>query len=428
MHTKLQNLLVGLDTSKSLSESKSANLSSIKGYIPNIVLDKFAEVQHNQKNSLDLLTAHIAKCDKFLSSEEVQKRVELDFNSKNFSQFDPNNGDRNCEGRVFLYEIFHQNQLYEHTSSEFKLVLTICHILKNFKKLLRDDFGLIYKIVDCDTTISYEKLGSCSGNQRASLKFKSTELKSSPFSSAKLLGHVLNYISSSYLISHASMIDLTLKLDLKPIAGYEDDNYKKIKNIPKPLQHLNGAITFTYFEILKKLQAPILFKITSLIASSSSLQLQKIDFLIFKFEGSTFKRVEEGAIESEAAISVYEGHRIENSASQNNSFKKIEDDIFNYVIAHAVKFDSTEPSRMHNPSNYHFTKLTEIFNQFDPEFVNRPEYYNTHEQSYTLKPTNLNITHSYVSSLREERELRNTIIQTCIKNNKYLPEVKSCQL
>ncbi len=218
---------------------------------------------------LRLLEAQIAAANKFINSTEVQTQVALDFNANEFHAFDVNNGDNNCQSRIFLMEVFRRAIPYDNLTSEEKLVLTLSNITSKYKKEVRDVFGILTKEVD-NGCVQYGTLKLTSTRENLKIDVKAEKF----YSIRDLIGMAISEISVGYMIAVADAIDdLSLKEDLTPYN-------RRMKNSAKlkPVQQLQAPGIAAMFACIESTAFPLAYKITRL--TGTALSNRDMEFIL----------------------------------------------------------------------------------------------------------------------------------------------------
>ncbi len=205
------------------------------------------------------LDAQIAKTNELINSREVQTKVAEDFNSYNYMAFDVNNGDNNCQSRIFLMDLFRQDVSYAELTPAEKLTLTLCHITSQLKNEIRDVFGLLLKDED-NGRVAYgsRKLSALKANPNIEIQLEKLYLISD------LLGQAVSQISVDYMLAVADDLgDAALKQDLQPYARQMQHHSKT-----KPQQQLQAAGVEAMYRCIERNQLPFAYRITRLTSTT----------------------------------------------------------------------------------------------------------------------------------------------------------------
>jgi hypothetical protein len=231
----------------------------IKDGIPEADLDTSKEMEAIRQiyanEPLRFLDAQIDAANSFINSTSVQTQVASDFDSNEFQAFDVNNGDNNCQSRVFLMEIFCKQVPYDNLSPEEKLVLTLSNITSKYKKEVRDVFGILTKEVD-NGNVQYGTLMLSSAKVTPQIKINTNAF----YSVRDLIGMAISQISTAYMLGVANMLeDCELKQDLIPYNRKMQNSDKR-----KPAQQMQAPSIEAMFRLIELTGMPFAYKITRL--------------------------------------------------------------------------------------------------------------------------------------------------------------------
>lgn len=273
----LEDVLVKIK--KAESDFKNATKSAERGRALNSI-NKYPKLQELIKTGADLdssqelkdlkqlyddeplrfLNSQILEANKFIASKEVQEQIALDFNSFNHKTFDVNNGDNNCQSRIFLMDIFSQGIPYAELTQSEQLVLSLCHITSQYKKEIRDVFGLLIKETDNHGDIKYGTSRLLSIKPASKIGLNTNAF----YSVSDLISNAISQISSSYMLEVADTIgDEELKVDLEPYTRKMQSSNKV-----KPVQQMQAATTSAMYACITLKSLPLAYKITRLTTTS----------------------------------------------------------------------------------------------------------------------------------------------------------------
>lgn len=235
-------------------------------------------------NSINLLTMQLKCANLFIAQGAVQAQVSKDFNEANYTVFDPNNGDNNCESRCFLLEIFNKQTAglkYENLEPEEKLVLTLSHVLSFYKLEKRDIFDLLVYEKQNSAKISYKNSATANNIKLASYNVmpkneKYKEAKDIAASAADLMANAMGEISVNFLKQFDELYNKgEFSEDLLP---YQ----RKLGKRLLPPQVLSLPTYFSMLNFMKVMEMPLIYKITRLETILSN------ETLVFKLQGVGF--------------------------------------------------------------------------------------------------------------------------------------------
>jgi hypothetical protein len=230
---------------------------------------------------ISILDQQLKRTNSFIRDNRVQRVISRQFNNKDYPLFDPSNGDNICESRILLLDIFRQNKSYDELTSDEKLVISICQILRLYQTPVLDEFGLEVKSVERPSLISYE----CD-NKVSKFTISKFTVKQSPYDTVSMISHAMSLISARYVQKLASIAAPQLLSDL---VIYNRDKNVQSKRLKFPSQRKCSPTILTIFNSLKVLNVPMIYKITRLESSVLSdtkeqiFTLQGVDFIAVKY-------------------------------------------------------------------------------------------------------------------------------------------------
>ena len=265
-----QNLLREVIQDIRQTEANTADIvSDIKPFIPTVVTSLY------EPKLVLVLEQQLKKTNEFIRDKRVQALISKQFNNKEYTLFDPSNGDNMCESRIFLLDIFKQSRRYDELSGDERLIISICQILRLYQISVFDEFGLEVKSIEKPSIISYQL-----DNQGSKITISKCTVKKSPYDTVSMISHALSFISARYVQKLAFMVDPEILPDL--VIYNRDKNFAgKVLKFPSQLKACPTA--FTIFHSLKMLEVPMIYKITRLEAEGQSLKLQGVGFIAVRF-------------------------------------------------------------------------------------------------------------------------------------------------
>ncbi len=289
--TILLDLLTSMQSSMTSTQSAQSNLSiaQISRFIPETIITQYTNLKDPT-----LLERQLRKLQIFIENNIVQTAVASDFDKGNFRVFDPSNGDNGCESRVSLLEIFGKKETTSYTklTSEEKLFLTICHVLRLYKLDQRDLFGLLI----------YEKHNAANlkYGDRPVVKISNANItpkgqEGKCYTAIDLMGHAMSNISVKFMAS----VDDRLNGSGRSIALTP---YQRIlgEHIMLPLQLKVEASFATMLTYIRCARYPLIYRITRMQTSLSSgipqFSCQGIDFIVRIPENGKFRNATDSEI------------------------------------------------------------------------------------------------------------------------------------
>lgn len=301
--------------------SRTNKYDEVRKQNPNLSVDELISL-----TAKVILEDQVTRVNQFLNNNAVTTIVKEAYENCKFDMFDPANGDNNCQSRVFLLEILALKNTtagvnYDNLPIDFKLVLTLCYVLREYKLEKSDIFGMPLGNEKANPSItfenghnklnlqSYSKLPTSGGGGKG----KGSSNRMEQFSNAaELLSHAISEISCNYMSKLDELLtNGAYKDDLKPYQ--RSISNISPKNLPKQ-QYIAPAFAMTLRKISTIEGQVYAFKMTQMsctsLAGSKSYKCEGSALLYRKVLNGKLVVVDANNVSSQEPIAIFEVYSI----------------------------------------------------------------------------------------------------------------------